>query len=78
MIMKLLVGGTCIAALALPLAAQAQGVPGGAVHGFHEGNRIAGPVGAVVGTSVVSSEVLKECLELTRATTPNIQSSPTR
>jgi hypothetical protein len=27
-------------------------VPGGAAHGFHEGNRIAGPVGAVVGTAV--------------------------
>jgi len=37
---------------ATPLAAQAQGVPGGAAHGFHEGNRIAGPVGAVVGTAV--------------------------
>jgi hypothetical protein len=37
---------------AMPLAAQAQGVPGGAAHGFHEGNRIAGPVGAVVGTAV--------------------------
>ncbi len=35
-----------------PLSAQAQGVPGGAAHGFHEGNRIAGPVGAVVGTAV--------------------------
>jgi sugar phosphate permease len=32
--------------------AQAQGVPGGAAHGFYEGNRIAGPVGAVVGTAV--------------------------
>lgn len=49
--MKLLIGA-CLAALAMPLAAQAQGVPGGAVHGFHEGNRIAGPVGAVVGTAV--------------------------
>jgi hypothetical protein len=37
---------------ALPLSAQAQGVPSGAAHGFHEGNRIAGPVGAVVGTAV--------------------------
>jgi hypothetical protein len=36
----------------LPLSAQAQGVPGGAAHGFNEGNRIAGPVGAVVGTAV--------------------------
>jgi len=48
----LLIAGTFIAALAMPLAAQAQGVPGGAAHGFHEGNRIAGPVGAVVGTAV--------------------------
>ena len=44
--------GVLVAALALPVAAQAQGVPGGAAHGFHEGNRIAGPVGAVVGTAV--------------------------
>jgi hypothetical protein len=40
------------ASLALPLSAQAQGVPGGAAHGFNEGGRIAGPVGAVVGTAV--------------------------
>ena len=39
-------------ALVAVSAAQAQGVPGGAAHGFHEGNRIAGPVGAVVGTAV--------------------------
>ena len=38
--------------VAAPPAAHAQGVPGGAAHGFHEGNRIAGPVGAVVGTAV--------------------------
>ena len=44
--------GVLVAALGLPLVAQAQGVPGGAAHGFHEGNRIAGPVGAVVGTAV--------------------------
>ena len=44
--------GVIVAMLALPVAAQAQGVPGGASHGFHEGNRIAGPVGAVVGTAV--------------------------
>ena len=43
-----LVGGVA----AVPLSAQAQGVPGGAAYGFHEGNRIAGPVGAVVGTAV--------------------------
>jgi hypothetical protein len=33
-------------------AAHAQGIPGGAAHGFHEGNRRAGPVGAVVGGAV--------------------------
>ena len=44
--------GVFFAIAALPLTAQAQGVPGGAAHGFHEGNRIAGPVGAVVGTAV--------------------------
>jgi hypothetical protein len=43
--------GVLLATLA-PLAAQAQGVPGGAAHGFQEGGRIAGPVGAVVGTAV--------------------------
>lgn len=49
---KILAGVACLAAFAMPVAAQAQGVPGGAAHGFHEGNRIAGPVGAVVGTAV--------------------------
>ena len=49
---NLLIAGDVIAAFAMPLAAQAQGVPGGAAHGFNEGNRIAGPVGAVVGTAV--------------------------
>ena len=44
--------GVLFAAFCTPLAAQAQGVPGGAAYGFHEGNRIAGPVGAVVGTAV--------------------------
>lgn len=44
--------GVLFALAAIPLQAQAQGVPGGAAHGFHEGNRIAGPVGAVVGTAV--------------------------
>jgi hypothetical protein len=37
------------AALMVPLAAQAQGVPDGAEHGAREGDRAAGPVGAVVG-----------------------------
>jgi hypothetical protein len=41
-----------LATSATPFAAQAQGVPGGAAHGYYEGGRIAGPVGAVVGTAV--------------------------
>lgn len=44
--------GVFMAAVMGPLGAQAQGVGGGAAHGFYEGNRIAGPVGAVVGTAV--------------------------
>ncbi len=48
----LLIVSTFAAALVIPLAAHAQGVPGGAAHGFYEGSRIAGPVGAVVGTAV--------------------------
>lgn len=44
--------GVVFALFAAPLSAQAQGVPGGAAHGFREGGRIAGPVGAVVGTAV--------------------------
>jgi hypothetical protein len=46
---NLLIGSAFLAVLAMPLAAQAQGVPGGAAHGFDEGNRIAGPVGGVIG-----------------------------
>ena len=49
---KLLFGGALLGALAVPLAANAQGVPGGAAHGFYEGGRIAGPIGAVVGGAV--------------------------
>jgi hypothetical protein len=52
-VMRLTVlAGVLLASVAAPLAVQAQGIPGGAAHGFHEGNRIAGPVGAVVGTAV--------------------------
>jgi hypothetical protein len=36
-------------ALSLIVSAQAQGVPGGVVHGVSVGNQAAGPVGAVVG-----------------------------
>jgi hypothetical protein len=50
--MKRVLAGVLFVILAAPMAAQAQGVPGGAAYGFHEGNRIAGPVGAVVGTAV--------------------------
>ena len=38
-----------VAAMALPVAAQAQGVPGGVERGSRDGDRAAGPVGAVVG-----------------------------
>jgi hypothetical protein len=38
-----------VAAVALPVMAQAQGVPGGVERGSREGERAAGPVGAVVG-----------------------------
>lgn len=48
--LKLIIAAACFAAL--PLAAQAQGVPAGASYGFDQGNRMAGPVGAVVGTVV--------------------------
>ncbi len=40
---------TLVAAVALPVAAQAQGVPGGIERGSRDGERAAGPVGAVVG-----------------------------
>jgi hypothetical protein len=44
--------GVIVAAVSAPLAAQAQGVPGGFAHGASEGWRIAGPVGAIVGAPV--------------------------
>jgi len=37
------------ASMSLPVAAQAQGVPGGVVQGSREGERAGGPVGAIVG-----------------------------
>jgi hypothetical protein len=49
---QLLYAGVIVAAVAAPLTANAQGVPGGFVHGANEGYRIAGPVGAVVGAPV--------------------------
>ncbi len=44
--------GAVFAALACPLAAQAQGIPGGVAHGATVGGETAGPVGAVVGGAV--------------------------
>ena len=52
MTFKVLFAGVIVATIAMPLAAQAQGVPGGFAHGASEGWRIAGPVGAVVGAPV--------------------------
>ncbi len=49
---SLFIASTFLAILAMPLAARAQGVPGDGAHGVKVGNRIAGPVGAVVGTAV--------------------------
>jgi hypothetical protein len=44
---------TAVAAtLALPLAARAQGIPDGIVHGGSVGMNTAGPIGAVVGGAV--------------------------
>ena len=44
--------GVFLAVLAVPLAAQAQGVVRGAQEGAAEGNRAAGPVGGAVGAGV--------------------------
>ena len=48
----ILFASALLAVVAMPLAAQAQGVPGGVAHGVYEGSRRAGPVGAVVGSVV--------------------------
>ncbi len=47
-----IVAAGVFAALSFPLAAQAQGLVGGAEEGAHEGGRAAGPIGAVVGGAV--------------------------
>ncbi len=49
---KIVFAGAVLAALACPLAAQAQGIPGGMAHGAYVGGQTAGPVGAVVGGAV--------------------------
>lgn len=41
-----------VAALAVPVLAQAQGVPGGIERGARDGERAAGPVGAIVGGTI--------------------------
>ena len=46
---KLLGSALLLAALTIPMAAQAQGTVRGAEHGAAQGERDAGPVGAVVG-----------------------------
>src|ERR1700687_2651978 len=49
MIRRLIGITALVAAMALPVVAQAQGVPGGVERGSRDGERPAGPVGAVVG-----------------------------
>jgi len=49
---KYVASAVLLAALALPLTAQAQGTVRGAQQGAEDGNRAAGPVGAVVGGTV--------------------------
>jgi len=49
---KILTAITLVAALGLPLSAQAQGTLRGAEQGAAEGGRAAGPVGAIVGGAV--------------------------
>ena len=49
MIRRLIGITALVAAMALPVVAQAQGVPGGVERGSRDGERAAGPVGAVVG-----------------------------
>jgi hypothetical protein len=52
MFRKVLVPAILTAAIAIPLSASAQGVPGGVERGAREGERAAGPVGAIVGGTV--------------------------
>ncbi len=50
--MKLPVAIILFVALALPVAAHAQGIPGGAQQGYDDGNCVAGPVGGIIGAAV--------------------------
>jgi hypothetical protein len=49
MIRRLIGITALVAAMALPVVAQAQGLPGGVERGSRDGERAAGPVGAIVG-----------------------------
>jgi len=49
---RMLYAGIIIVAVAAPLTAEAQGIPGGFARGASEGYRVAGPVGAVVGAPI--------------------------
>lgn len=49
---RLMIVAAALALLAIPFAAHAQGIVGGAERGAREGNRAAGPVGGVVGGAV--------------------------
>jgi hypothetical protein len=49
MIRRLIGTIAIVAALAIPAVAQAQGVPGGVERGSRDGERAAGPLGAIVG-----------------------------
>jgi hypothetical protein len=49
---RMLFASAVAASLVTPLAARAQGVPDGVVHGASVGNHTAGPIGAVVGGAV--------------------------
>src|SRR5436305_7777716 len=52
MLRKVLAAAFLSAAVVIPLAASAQGVPEGVERGAREGERAAGPVGAIVGGTV--------------------------
>jgi hypothetical protein len=47
--MRIFAAAAMIVTLALPIAASAQGIVGGAAEGSREGDRAAGPIGGVVG-----------------------------
>ena len=52
MIRRVIGAAAICAAVAIPVVAHAQGVPGGIEHGAREGERAAGPVGAIVGGTI--------------------------